>query len=132
MAVSGSSIPEGHDAESIKLCNKHCDHSQEAIGTPVTSAGMEVQYNPTPYEAPPKPEINTVSDILQGNTRQEGELYCDYRARMYWEGRVKKQYFAGKTVWIGKERGEIHNIDRLTRTNKKRRKIEAREERKRS
>jgi hypothetical protein len=132
LSGSGSEIPEGHDEESIKLCNEHCDH--ETTATPITSSGIEPEmYNPNPYEkeysTTPQPTPQA-SDYLLGNERQEGELYCDYRARMYWQDLLKKQYFAGRQIWVGKDRGEIHNMERLNRTSRKLRKVEERKAKK--
>lgn len=47
-------------------------------------------------------EQTIISDLI-GNTRQEGELYCDYRCRLYWENLIRKRYLqgrlAGQMIW---------------------------------
>ena len=76
----------------------------------------------------PNTEIPKALDYLAGNTRQDGELYCDYKCRLFWEKQLHKRYLKGKSIWIGRDRGEIRNMDRLTRTSRKSRKVDARKE----
>ena len=48
-------------------------------------------------------EEETIIGELIGNTRQEGEIYCDYRCRLYWENLIRKRYLqgrlAGQMIW---------------------------------
>jgi len=81
------------------------------------------------YPDIPEPEDKTVSDFLKGNTREQDELYCDYKCRLWWEGRLRKQYFQGRSIWIGRDKGEARNPERRLRDSKKA--IQKREERER-
>ena len=35
-----------------------------------------------------------IGDLI-GNIRQPGELYCDYKCRLYWENLIRKRYLQG-------------------------------------
>ena len=129
MSVSGSSVPEGNEWDNaVEEASERMatdikeDIDREIVESVASSATADTK----------TPDVPKASDYMIGNTREEGELYCDYRARLYWEGRLKKRYFKGRAIWIGKECGPMYNTDRMTRTNKKLRKIEARQEAKRS
>ncbi len=78
---------------------------------------------------PTIPEKAKVSDYYIGNIRQEGELYCDYKCRLYWENKLMKQYLHGKTMWEGKGRTMV-NLERKRRVSKKRTQKDAQIERK--
>ncbi len=101
------------------------------IGVPVekyqevVEDGKEFVYEADAPPVPTKPEDVLLSDHLKGNKRLEGELYCDYRCRLWWENLAIKQYSAGRTIWIGKERGPMYNLDRVDRSSKTRNKKDA-------
>jgi hypothetical protein len=70
--------------------------------------------------SPKLPENKKTSDFFIGNIRQEGELYCDYRCRLYWENYLKKRYISGRSIWDSATRGEVRNMDRRNRNSKAR------------
>lgn len=41
------------------------------------------------------------TDIDISPKRREGELYCDYRCRLWWVNRILKHYLKGRVVWPG-------------------------------
>lgn len=76
-------------------------------------------------DPPQETAIANLSDVLDGNIRQENELYCDYRCRLFWEKYLRKQYLNGRTIWKSRERGEARNMERKNRNSKLRRKKDA-------
>ncbi len=47
-------------------------------------------------------KTTSIGDFI-GNTRQDNELYCDYKCRLYWENLIRKRYLqgrlAGQMIW---------------------------------
>ena len=39
------------------------------------------------------------SDIDITSKRQDNELYCDYKCRMWWVHRITKRYLQGRPIW---------------------------------
>lgn len=77
-----------------------------------------------------EPKEPKATDYITGIIRQEGELYCDYRCRLYWEQQLLKRYLAGRSIWVGDQRGEARNPMRKHRDSKQRLKKNDQSERK--
>jgi hypothetical protein len=101
----------------------------EGIGTPTPKEETELSPSGEFVETEEQQQDVKASDFLKGNTRQEGELYCDYKARLYWEKMLSKQYFGGRTIWVGAQRGEARNPERRLRDSKKKLRKNAQKER---
>ena len=66
----------------------------------------------------PNPQTPKASDYLAGNVRPDSELYCDFKCRLHWEKKLLKQYLHGRSVWVGRDRGEARNPERRLRDSK--------------
>jgi len=44
-------------------------------------------------------ERSGFDEIDMSPKRNDNELYCDYKCRMWWVNRLKKHYLKGKPIW---------------------------------
>jgi hypothetical protein len=93
------------------------DINPNAIGEPTNLEELEEkveEHIDTEQVEVVDPQQATVSDYILGNTRLEGELYCDYKCRLYWEKILSKRYHAGRQIWNSRQQGEIRNTEKIT------------------
>ncbi len=93
-----------------------------------TEEGIEYVYETDKPPVAPEPKDMKISEHLKGPVREEDEIFCDYRCRLWWEKMAMKQYMGGRTIWIGSEKGPAHSTDRMERSNKQRNRRDARKE----